>query len=54
MALGAIHGYNVAFTVSGALIAAAAVIIFLLIRKEPEHEGAVTGAPVDRPAVHVG
>ncbi|HET9172630.1 MAG TPA: MFS transporter [Actinospica sp.] len=54
LALGAIHGYNVAFTVSGALIAAAAVIIFLLIRKDPEQEGAVAGAPTERPVVHVG
>ena len=53
-ALGAIHGYNVAFMVSAFLLVAAAVIIFALIRKDPEHEGAVAGAPVDRPVVHVG
>ncbi|MBR7829015.1 MFS transporter [Actinospica sp. MGRD01-02] len=52
--LGAIHGYNVAFMVSAFLLVAAAVIIFALIRKDPEHEGAVSGAPVDRPVVHVG
>jgi sugar phosphate permease len=53
-ALGAIHGYNVAFTVSAFLLVAAAVVIFALIRKDPEHEGAVTGEPSDRPLVHVG
>jgi EmrB/QacA subfamily drug resistance transporter len=53
-ALGAIHGYNVAFMVSAGLIAAAAVIIFALIRKDKAEEGTVTGAPMDRPVVHVG
>ncbi|HWG24323.1 MFS transporter [Actinospica sp.] len=53
-ALGAIHGYNVAFTVSAFLLVGAAVVIFALIRKDPEHEGAVTGEPSDRPLVHVG
>jgi predicted MFS family arabinose efflux permease len=53
-ALGAIHGYNVAFMVSAGLIAAAAVIIFALIRKDKVGEGALAGATADRPVVHVG
>jgi predicted MFS family arabinose efflux permease len=53
-ALGAIHGYNVAFTVSAFLLVAAALTIFLLIRKDPAEEGAIAGAPADRPMVHVG
>ena len=53
-ALGAIHGYNVAFMVSAGLLAASAVVIFLFIRKDKAGEGAVAGSPVDRPVVHVG
>jgi EmrB/QacA subfamily drug resistance transporter len=37
-----LHGYNVAFTISAILIGLSTVIIFLMIRKDPEQ--AVTGA----------
>jgi len=53
-ALGAVHGYNVAFTVSAFLLVASSLTIFLLIRKDREDEGAAAGAPADRPVVHVG
>ena len=53
-ALSAIHGYNVAFTVSGFLLVASALTIFLLIRRDPAAEGTLTGAPAERPVVHVG
>jgi Na+/melibiose symporter-like transporter len=33
---GAIHGYNVAFTVSAVLIGAATVVTFLMIRRDPQ------------------
>jgi EmrB/QacA subfamily drug resistance transporter len=52
-ALGAVHGYNVAFTVSAVLLAVATLVIFVLIRKDKVEEGSVTSveAPV---LVHVG
>ena len=53
-ALGAIHGYNVAFMVSAGLLAASAVVIFLFIRRDNTEEGAIAGSAVDRPVVHVG
>ena len=53
-ALGAIHGYNVAFTVSAFLLVASALTIFVLIRKDPADDAARTGVPADRPMVHVG
>ena len=53
-ALSAIHGYNVAFTVSAFLLIASAVVIFTLIRKDRTEQGSSAGAPVDRPMVHVG
>ena len=53
-ALGAIHGYNVAFTVSGFLLVASAVTIFVLIRKDRADDGTLSGASLDRPVVHVG
>lgn len=54
--LGVVHGYNVAFTVSAVLLAASALLIFLLIRNArtpvgTTAEGAEAPAPV---AVHVG
>jgi EmrB/QacA subfamily drug resistance transporter len=54
--LGVVHGYNVAFTVSAVLLAASALLIFLLIRnvRTPvgtEADGTEAPAPV---AVHVG
>ena len=52
--LGAMHGYNVAFTVSAGLVAAAAVVVFVLIRKDKTEDGTLTGAATDRPVVHVG
>ncbi|MGY0237133.1 MFS transporter [Longispora urticae] len=52
-ALGAVHGYNVAFTVSAVLLGASAVIIFLMIQNTPKN--AATGDAADAPAmVHVG
>jgi EmrB/QacA subfamily drug resistance transporter len=54
LALGNIHGYNVAFTVSAFLLVASALTIFLLIRKDPADAAAQTGAAADRPMVHVG
>jgi EmrB/QacA subfamily drug resistance transporter len=54
LALGAMHGYNVAFTVSAFLLVGAAVVLFALIRKDPENQGSVTGAAAERPMVHVG
>ena len=36
LANGAIHGYNVAFTVSAVLLAAGTVLVFLFIRKPAE------------------
>ena len=53
-ALSAIHGYNVAFEVSGFLLVASALTIFLLIRRDRAAEGALTGVPAERPVVHVG
>jgi EmrB/QacA subfamily drug resistance transporter len=53
-ALGAIHGYNVAFMVSAFLLVASGLIIFALIRRDKNEDGAVFGAPADRPMVHVG
>ncbi|MBR7837938.1 MFS transporter [Actinospica durhamensis] len=54
-ALGAVHGYNVAFLVSGFLLAGAAAVIFLLIRKDPADSlAAGSGTPANRPMVHVG
>lgn len=54
-ALSAIHGYNVAFLVSGFLLAGASLVVFLLIRKDPA-DAVVSGGsvPADRPVVHVG
>ncbi|HEV2640111.1 MAG TPA: MFS transporter [Actinocrinis sp.] len=52
-ALGAVHGYNVAFTVSAVLLGVATLVIFVLIRKDELEEDSVAG--VERPAlVHVG
>jgi EmrB/QacA subfamily drug resistance transporter len=47
-ALGAVHGYNVAFTVSAALLAASTLVSFLLIQKSRQ---ATAEAPA---AVHIG
>jgi EmrB/QacA subfamily drug resistance transporter len=47
-ALGAVHGYNVAFTVSAVLLAASTLVSFLLIQKGRQ---ATTEAPA---AVHIG
>ncbi|MEV6520835.1 MFS transporter [Longispora sp. NPDC051575] len=52
-ALGAVHGYNVAFTVSAVLLGASAVIIFLMIQNTPKN--AAAGDSTDAPTmVHVG
>ena len=53
-ALGAIHGYDVAFAVAAALFAAAAVLVFALIRKGPAGGNAAAGAPTDLPVAHAG
>ncbi|NUR52143.1 MAG: MFS transporter [Hamadaea sp.] len=47
-ALGAIHGYNVAFTVSAVLLAVSAVITFVMIRRDR------TNSTVPGGAVHIG
>ncbi|MEV0270203.1 MFS transporter [Hamadaea sp. NPDC050747] len=47
-ALGAIHGYNVAFTVSAVLLAVSAVITFVMIRRDR------TNSAVPGGAVHIG
>ncbi len=52
--LGAVHGYNVAFLVSGFLLAGAALVIFLLIRKDPADAlDPGTASAAGRPMVHV-
>jgi EmrB/QacA subfamily drug resistance transporter len=48
---GAIHGYNVAFTVSAVLIGAATLVTFLLIRRDPQP---ATLEVQDAPPVPVG
>jgi EmrB/QacA subfamily drug resistance transporter len=52
-ALGAVHGYNVAFTVSAALLAAATIVIFVLIRKDRAGDETSADAPAHT-LVHVG
>ena len=52
-ALGAVHGYNVAFTVSAGLLATAALVIFLMIRKDPA-EDSVTSEEQVPAFAHVG
>jgi EmrB/QacA subfamily drug resistance transporter len=54
--LGAVHAYNVAFTVSAVLIGVATLIIFTLIRKDPAETAEGDGAldQLAAPAVHVG
>jgi hypothetical protein len=55
--LGAVHGYNVAFTVSAVLLAASTLATFLLIRNTPQNTVTKDGAGDDAPAlapVHVG
>jgi EmrB/QacA subfamily drug resistance transporter len=49
MALGQVHGYNVAFTVSAVLLGVSAVLTFLLIRRDPKESTVAAN-----PAVHVG
>jgi EmrB/QacA subfamily drug resistance transporter len=54
--LGAVHGYNVAFTVSAVLLAASTLVTFLLIRNTRQttsKDGASDEAPALAP-VHVG
>ncbi|WP_412543793.1 MFS transporter [Longispora sp. K20-0274] len=52
-ALGAVHGYNVAFTVSAVLLGASAVIIFLMIQNTPANTAA--GDSAEAPAMaHIG
>lgn len=55
-ALGAVHGYNVAFTVSAVLLGASTLIVFLLIRntKEDTTTSVTDDAPAPAAAVHVG
>jgi EmrB/QacA subfamily drug resistance transporter len=53
LALGAVHGYNVAFTVSAGLIAAATLTVFTLIRKDPANTLATEDSAIATP-VHVG
>jgi EmrB/QacA subfamily drug resistance transporter len=48
VALGTVHGYNVAFTVSAVLLAASAVLVFVMIRKDR------TQTAITAPAVHIG
>jgi len=53
-ALGAIHGYNVAFGVAAALFVVAAVVLFALIRKDSTSEDAVADALADLPVAQAG
>ena len=55
-AQGAVHGYNVAFTVSAVLLAVSTLVTFVLIRKDPENSIEDSGErdQVTAPAVHVG
>ncbi|WP_027343518.1 MFS transporter [Hamadaea tsunoensis] len=48
--LAAIHGYNVAFTISAILFAVSTLIIFTMIRKDPR----IDIESEARPAVHIG
>jgi EmrB/QacA subfamily drug resistance transporter len=52
----AVHGYNVAFTVSAILLGVATLVIFTLIRKDPANTIESEGAPaqLQTPVVHVG
>ncbi|MEJ3744415.1 MFS transporter [Actinomycetes bacterium KLBMP 9797] len=56
-ALGAVHGYNVAFTVSAVLLGASALLTFLLIRSDKRPAGGGTAESTDEAptpvAVHV-
>jgi len=52
---GAIHGYNVAFTVSAILMAASAVVVVLFVRNKRDNTNTPTGAPVqDAALAHTG
>jgi EmrB/QacA subfamily drug resistance transporter len=55
-ALAAVHGYNVAFTYSAVLLGVATLVIFTLIRKDPEQivEGSGAHDQMVAPPVHVG
>jgi EmrB/QacA subfamily drug resistance transporter len=55
-ALGAMHGYNVAFSVSAALLLAATLVVFLMIRRDRSTEAlSEDGQSAAAPAlVHVG
>ena len=47
--LGVVHGYNVAFTVSAVLLAAAALTVFLLIRRNRRDRPAEPAVPTQTP-----
>jgi hypothetical protein len=54
---GAIHGYNVAFTVSAILLGLSTLVTFVMIRKDPENSVEIEHADVTSAApapVHVG
>jgi EmrB/QacA subfamily drug resistance transporter len=50
----AVHGYNVAFTVSAILLGVATLVIFTMIRKDPEQTLEGSAEHVPTAAVHVG
>jgi EmrB/QacA subfamily drug resistance transporter len=53
-ALGSVHGYNVAFSVSAALLAAATIVIFVMVRRDPGTTADAAGSLDSPKLVHVG